>query len=205
MRPKGTKRNEKKYFSDSQWQSFQSAIKVDAFADFVFSLTLATGARVGEVASLKLEEMLLELNPPQVVIQGLKGGHKSSYVMTPELMRKYEKWMRTRKKLKTSQGSPFLFITKLTSYGNHVSRDLIQLLFKNFCAKAGINPKEFSVHSLRHTCAFNLAKEGRNVPEIQSYLRQRSPASALEYVKLIGKDRQEAIERVQPIINRLIK
>ncbi|MFX1534092.1 MAG: tyrosine recombinase XerC [Promethearchaeota archaeon] len=203
-RPPGTKKPESKYLSQKQWITFQEAIKKNLMADFIFNLMMITAARVGEITNLRLEDIRLDERPPKVVVRGLKGGYTNSYPLSASLMQKYRRWMRKREKLAAAETSDFLFITKLTEPGRGISRDNVQLLFKLNAKKAGL-PENFSCHSLRHFGAIQLVKANFSVSAIQAHLRQKSPNSALEYIKFIGRDREIAIQENMGVLNGLVR
>lgn len=64
----------------------------------------------------------------------------------------------------------------------------MQYRFKTHAANAGI-PADFSIHSLRHSCAMAMAKEGATAIYIQNWLRQKNITSAQVYFEQLQDQR----------------
>ena len=134
-RPKGTGRNGQiKYLSDKQLEAFMKEAKQSKRDDFLFSLMLYVGARVAEIANLRLEDFNEESN--QVVIRGVKSGNARVYTMPGKIWKKYQRWMKERANVKDSEKNSFMFITSHCTYDAGISRDGIQYLFKEYEKKA---------------------------------------------------------------------
>jgi len=59
-----------------------------------------------------------------------------------------------------------------------------QHLMRRLCERAGV--EYFGFHAIRHLTASILAKEGKDIPTIQSILRHQSPLTTARYIKKLG-------------------
>jgi len=91
--------------------------------------------------------------------------------------------------------NPYLFITKYSMHDMPMTSQAIKNAFKKYAALAKLNG-EFSVHSLRHTCAVVRIGEGTPVVFVQKWLRHKSINSTMIYVDIaspeLKKDEREA-------------
>lgn len=200
-RPQGTGRNGQiKYLSDGQLEAFMKEARQSKRDDFLFGLMLYVGARVAEVANLKLEDFNEESN--QVVIRGVKSGNTRVYTMPGKLWKKYQRWMKERVYIDDAEKNPFVFITSHGTYDTGMSRDGIQYLFKQYAKKAGL--EGFSAHSLRHSTAIQRVRAGHSAVRIQKWLRQKQLTSTLKYFDLAGKELAEDENEAQQVFDRFL-
>jgi len=200
-RPVGTgKGGVIKYLNDDQLERFMKAARSSPRDDLLFSVMLYVGARVAEVASLKLDDVNIESR--QVVIRGVKSGNTRVYTINGKLWKKYKRWLKERSKIEDSEKNPYLFITSHSVYDEGISRDGIQWLFKKYAKQAGL--EGFSAHSLRHTTAIQRVRAGHSAVRIQKWLRQKSLTSTLRYFDLAGKELQEDENEAQEVFDRFM-
>lgn len=195
MRPTGTKKDGIKFLTDSQCAAFMKATRNNKRDCFLFSLMLFVGARVSEVCQLKLSDM----NEPafQVFIQAKKNGTSRHYTMSGKLFKKYKSWIRERAKMEHADMNPYLFITRYSLHDMPMAEQTVKNAFKKYAAVAKLNG-DFSVHSIRHTCAVVRIAEGTPVVFVQKWLRHKSINSTMIYVDIaspeIKRDGQEAAD-----------
>lgn len=200
-RPQGTGRNGQiKYLSDIQLEAFMKQVRQSKRDDFLFGLMLYVGARVAEIANLRLEDFNEESN--QVVIRGVKSGNTRVYTMPGKLWKKYQRWIKERDKVEDADKNPFVFITSHGTYDSGMSRDGIQYLFKEYARKAGL--EGFSAHSLRHTTAIQRVRAGHSAVRIQKWLRQKQLTSTLKYFDLAGKELAEDENEAQQVFDKFL-
>ncbi len=195
MRPKGTKKDGIKYLLESELAAFMKATKKNKRDRFLFSLTLFVGARVSEICQLKLTDV--NEGSFQILIQGKKGGTSRHYTMSGKLWKKYRAWIRERATLNHADMNPYLFITRYTMHDMPMTEQTIKNAFKKYAALARLNG-DFSVHSLRHTCAVMRIAAGCHIVKVQKWLRHKSLKSTMIYADIaspeIKKDEREAVQ-----------
>ena len=193
MRPKGTKKDGIKYLSESELAAFMKATRKNKRDSFLFRLMLFVGGRVSEICQIRLKDV--NEGSFQIFIQAKKNGTSRHYTMSGKLWKKYRAWMREREKMEHAAMNPYLFITKYSMHDMPMTSQAIKNAFKKYAALAKLNG-EFSVHSLRHTCAVVRIGEGTPVVFVQKWLRHKSINSTMIYVDIaspeLKKDEREA-------------
>ncbi len=201
-RPKGTNKGGViRYLNDDQLKNFMSVIRKSKRDDFLFSLMLYVGARVEEIANLKLEDINEESN--QIVIRGVKSGNTRVYTLPGKLWKRYQRWLKQRTKMKDSNKNHFLFVTAHGYYDSGITLGGIQWLFKKYAERAGLNGS-FSAHSLRHTCAIQRVRAGHSAVRIQKWLRHKRLDSTLKYFELAGKELREDEKEAQAVFDKFL-
>ncbi len=158
------------------------------------SLMLNLGLRVSEVSNLKSGNVNLTENKLRVI--GGKGGVDRDLIIpfyTAELLKEWKKvkpkseWFFTTIKDVKDRGR---FNTKR---GNQFKIKNIQVMVKKYSKRAGINNKQVSPHTLRHTFATNFIKQGGNVMHLKEILGHASISTSQIYITLALKDVKEAM------------
>jgi len=201
MRPKGTKKNGMKYLTEDALKNFSRVVKKEgSLRDYLlFSLCLRLGLRVQELVNIKLE--YINMDSKQLIVHGLKNGRTRSYDLFDEngyrpdreneLWRKLMQWIKKgRRKIDPKGLNPFLFPSKLHP-DKSITVDVAKAGFKRYAAQAGI-PTDFSIHSLRHTCAITLAKKNWSALRIMGWLRHRSIQSTQIYFEQLQAKQDDA-------------
>jgi len=182
-RPHGTKKNNWKHLNERQLQEFLKAVRKGKTLrdDVMMSLTLYLGLRAKELVNIKLRD--IEAESREVTIRGVKSGRKRSYPEIYEgLWKKLDRWIGSLKGNET-----YLFPSPKVK-GQPISTQAVKNLFKKYAKEAGL-PLDFSIHSLRHTCAMLKAKANESPIKIMLWLRHRSVTSTQRYFEQIQFER----------------
>ena len=99
-----------------------------------------------------------------------------------------------RNKLLKNKDSEYLFIS---SYASKITRQAFFKLIKSECAKKGIE-KEISPHTLRHSFASVLLKNGANIRVIQELLGHEDLKTTQIYTHLINEKLKKDYEEYHP-------
>ena len=194
-RPGGTKKDGIKYLSDSELAAFMKATRKNKRDHFLFSLALFVGARVSEISQLRLKDV--NEQSFQIFIQGKKNGASRHYTMSGKLWKKYQSWMRERAKMGHAALNPYLFITRQSLYDMPMTDQAIKNAFKKYAALAKLNG-DFSVHSLRHTCAVLRVGAGCHIVKVQKWLRHKSLKSTMVYADIASPEmKKDELEAAQ--------
>lgn len=142
----------------------------------ILSLLYATGLRAAEVVSLDLEDLNLEdgwVSRPGTDLRLTLGG-------SLQPMRKYVVDGRPHLSRRPDERALFL-----NQRGDRLSRQGLWLVVKRWTARAGLG-EDLSPHSLRHTLAHHLLREGKSRREVQQVLGLTS-ANAMRLHRLRGE------------------
>lgn len=183
-RPLGSKKTELPYLSETQLQSFMTALRKtkNLRDELFFKLTLYLGLRVSEATHLKMSDIKKDVYGIRVV--GKKGGRTKTYEkIHPRIWRKLGAWLRLREKLPYGKDNEYIFPSK-SLYDMPVAEQTMKEAFKHYAASAGL-ANGFSIHSLRHSCGIRLALQKKSPIEIQLWLRHRSLQSTMVYFEQV--------------------
>ena len=151
----------------------------------IIELALGTGLRVSEMASLKVEDLFLKKGQNSLHVRNGKGGKDRLVQFSVALKTLILDYLNYRK-----SSSPYLFASER---GNQITASGIQQLFKKWVKKAGL-PKQYSIHSLRHTYATRLYKaSGYNLRLVQKQLGHSSVSTTQVYADTSSEDVDEAL------------
>lgn len=158
----------------------------------MLELCFATGLRVSELVNLKVSD----INFNDCYLRVMGKGKKERIVPIDDIALKYVKMYNDyyRNKLLKNKDSEYLFIS---SYASKITRQAFFKLIKSECAKKGIE-KEISPHTLRHSFASVLLKNGANIRVIQELLGHEDLKTTQIYTHLINEKLKKDYEEYHP-------
>lgn len=150
----------------------------------IINLCLNCGLRISEVASLNISE--LNINDGKFLIHG-KGNKERTGYLNSQCKEALQKYLSIRKNIiiKKSKDKDALFIS---NKGSRISPKTIRDAVKISYEKTEIDSNQYSVHTLRHTCATILYKSGQDIKIIQELLGHSSVNTTRIYTHLYDKD-----------------
>lgn len=86
--------------------------------------------------------------------------------------------------------------------GRTLSYTAARMMFVKYLDKAGLLPKGYSLHCLRHTFATELLNAGMSLPCLQQVLGHSSIEMTLRYARLTDKTREQEYFKAMAIIER---
>ena len=156
----------------------------------IITLCLNCGLRISEVSGLNLADFNYEYGT--FIIRGKGKKERTGYLntQTKEALFKY---LEIRKDLepKNKKDNNALFLSnKGARIHTNTIRDFVKLSYK----KVNIKNDEYSVHTLRHTCATLLYKSGNDVKLIQELLGHSSVNTTKIYTHLYDKEVEKTMQ-----------
>lgn len=131
-----------------------------------------TGTRVSEFVNLKLADLHLDLEPPQIYIAVAKGGSDGYVPVLPTLAQELRTYLSGRKTM-------YLFESnRRTCYTPRA----VQLIVQDAAKQAGIE-KSVTPHRLRASVATLLLDKGMPIDQVQKFLRHKSVATTQIYAE----------------------
>lgn len=115
----------------------------------IIQFALGSGLKVAELSNLKVEHLHFQRGSNQIVVYNGKGNKDRIVTINNKLKKLIQDYINY-----IQSKSDNLFPSER---GEQLTRSGIQQIFKKWVKKAGL-PKQFSIHSLRHTYATNLYK-----------------------------------------------
>jgi len=181
--------NPPSFLSESEYLKLLSVVREKAPPSLlsrdlaVISLFLGTGIRREELVSLNLEDVDLKKKEIRVI---RKGGRRQIIEMGEDTTKALSEYLKDRG---NTPGA--FFISKV---GNRLGRGAVYYLVKKYIYFAELKG---SVHSLRHTCFTQMARQGVSMPVIQAIAGHRSSATTSRYLHAADEDRKKAVEVIK--------
>jgi len=146
----------------------------------ILHLFLSCGLRLAELKNLSIDNLDLKNNKFSIIGKGNK--ERTGYIN--EITRiALDKYLEIREKLNPK--SPSLFVSR---YGLKMSSTGIEKIVKKAYKKAKINYNNYCVHTLRHTCATLLYRNGIDIRTIKELLGHVKVDTTEVYTHLYDKE-----------------
>jgi integrase/recombinase XerD len=154
-------------------------------------LLLRTGMRIGEALRLRLND--LDMQDRKVhLFQGEKNSMGRVVYLSDDVLGALKLWLRSR-----DPNQEFVFCghgNKPLCYSTGRSR------FVQYLQKAGLEPKGYTVHGLRHTFASELLHAGMRLECLQQLLGHQDIEVTRRYARLTDRTREEEYFRAMAMI-----
>ncbi|HGM5490692.1 TPA: tyrosine-type DNA invertase [Serratia fonticola] len=125
------------------------------------------GCRVSEINRWRLSD--IDLEGKNIYIHRLKNGFSTIHPLYAKEYKALRAWLNVRHSYKGAD-SDWLF---LSEQGNHLSRQRIYWLMRNYSELAGLEVNAHP-HMLRHGCGYALADRGIDTRLIQDFLGHKN-------------------------------
>jgi integrase/recombinase XerD len=167
----------------------------------MFALLYNTGARVSEIASLRVADVSLE-GSGSARIQG-KGRKERSVPLWKTTSRQIKRWLKC---IDRNPGSPLL----PNAAGQPLSRAGIENRLKEAVQIAcrslpSLKGRRISPHTLRHTTAMHLLQSGVDITVIALWLGHESPATTHMYIEADLALKERALSKLQEPSTRPVR
>ncbi|MBE7635064.1 tyrosine-type recombinase/integrase [Tenacibaculum finnmarkense] len=155
----------------------------------IINLLLRTGLRTIEVIRVNIEDITFKGSQRVLLIHGKGRDEKDNFVILTDKTYKYiEIYLSSRGK--TRYSDPLFTSTSNNSKGRRLSTRTISYIAKEGLKAIGLNSKNFTAHSLRHTTAINILKAGGSMEMVQFTLRHTNPATTQIYTATLNEERR---------------
>lgn len=159
----------------------------------VVNLMLRNGLRTCEITRLSVGDIVEEDNQIGIMIHGKGRNDKEWRPITSKVSEPLHDYLLSRGNLQDEQP---MFAS--LAYNNRAGRMVpgsISCIIKTYLNKIGIDDKNITAHSLRHTTAQMLLRAGAELYEVQKFLRHTSPKITEIYLQSMN---DELIHRNNP-------
>jgi len=158
----------------------------------IIEILYGTGIRVSELVNLKLSNIFFKEN----IIKVIGKGNKERFVPFGEIASNEMKiYINYRNRLKIdSKSSDILFLNR---YGRGLTRSMIFKIITDASKRVGL-AKKISPHTLRHSFATHLIKNGADLRTIQLILGHESITTTEIYTHLDTSHLEEVLKKYHP-------
>jgi integrase/recombinase XerC/integrase/recombinase XerD len=167
----------------------------------VVNLLLRTGLRTIEARRANVEDIAFKSGKRVLYIQGKGRDEKDDFViLTDKAFAPLARYIETRGKLKS--GEPLFISTSNNSSGDRLTTRTISYIAKEGLKAIGLDGRDFTAHSLRHTTAVNILRAGGSMEDAQGVLRHANPATTQIYTATI-KEEQRIKNAPEELLDKL--
>jgi len=162
----------------------------------IIEVLYGTGIRVSELTDLKLSNIFFDEN----ILKVTGKGNKERLVPLGKIASiEIKKYLNDRDKLKIN--SKFSDILFLNRYGRQLTRSMIFKVINDYSKNAKID-KKISPHTLRHSYATHLLKNGADLRTIQLILGHESITTTEIYTHLDTYHLEDVLKKYHPRENK---
>ena len=179
----------KQHLTDAKSKELLEHFQNQSLRDYaIANLILRTGLRTIEVVRANIEDITFKGERRILKVWGKGRLEKDDFVVLSEKaylpIRNY--LAAARKGAKS--GEPLFTSTSHQNYGERLTTKTISSLCKDGLKAIGLEGKEFTAHSLRHTTAVAILKHGGQLTDVQSVLRHSSPVTSQIYTESVKEE-----------------
>jgi len=192
MMPK-VKQREPSYLTEQEYKRLLRVVKRNATKFFktrdiaIINLLLGMGLRLSELVELKVGHV----NFDDGTIKITRKGNKERILPANDgVMIGIQRYLKTRKDLLPS--SP-LFLSKRNK---RMAGGSVWHLVKKYLQQAQIEKDKLSPHTLRHTFATTLLKQGENILTIKELMSHRNLRTTERYLHINNEDLKTAVGKI---------
>lgn len=153
----------------------------------IVNLILRTGLRTIEVVRADVGDITFKANRRILRVWGKGRDTKDDFVvLTDKTYLPIKNYLATRKGVKANE--PLFTSGSHRNTGERLTTRTISGLCKEGLKAIGLDGREFTAHSLRHTTAVTILKNGGQLTDAQEVLRHSSPTTTQIYTESIKEE-----------------
>lgn len=153
----------------------------------IVNLMLRTGLRTIEITRADVGDITFKGDRRVLLIWGKGHTEKDDFVvLTDKAYEPIKAYLATRKGAKA--GEPLFTSTSRQNKGERLTTRTISSICKEGLKAIGLDGKEYTAHSLRHTTAVAILKHGGAITDVQEVLRHTSPATSQIYTESVKEE-----------------
>lgn len=153
----------------------------------IVNLLLRTGLRTIEVVRADVGDITFKGDRRVLLIWGKGHTEKDSFVvLSDKAYLPIKEYLESRKGVKA--GDPLFISNSRQNNGERLTTRTISKICKDGLKGIGMDGREFTAHSLRHTTAVQILKQGGEITDVQRVLRHTSPVTSQIYTESIEEE-----------------
>lgn len=154
----------------------------------IVNLILRTGLRTIEVVRANIEDIMYKGDRRVLKVWGKGRLEKDDFVVLSDKAYIPIKNYLSLARKEAKPGEPLFTSISHQNYGKRLTTKTISSLCKEGLKAIGLDGKEFTAHSLRHTTAVAILKQGGLLTDVQSVLRHSSPVTSQIYTESVKEE-----------------
>lgn len=184
---------EPSYLTEQEYKRLLRTVQKNATKYFrardtaIITMLLGMGLRLSELTELDVGNVNFEEGSIKVT---RKGNHERILPANDEVMITLNRYLKTREDATAQQP---LFLSKRNQ---RIDNGSVWHLVKKYLKQAQIEKDKLSPHTLRHTFASVLLKQGENILTIKELLSHRNLRTTERYLHINSDDLKSAVSRI---------
>lgn len=186
--PRRVQAFKKQHLTDNKSSELLNHFKSLSLRDYaIVNLILRTGLRTIEVVRADVGDITFKGERRVLRVWGKGHIEKDDFVvLSDKAYHPIKDYLATRKGAKANE--PLFTSTSNNNKGERLTTRTISGLCKSGLQAIGMDGKEFTAHSLRHTTAVAILKHGGQLTDVQSVLRHSSPVTSQIYTESVKEE-----------------
>lgn len=186
--PRRVQAFKKQHLTDQKSSELLSYFQGISLRDYaIVNLILRTGLRTIEVVRADIADITFKGERRILKIWGKGHSEKDDFVVLSEkAWEPIATYLQTRGAYK--MGEPLFISESHQNRGGRLTTRTISHICKDGLRAVGLDGKEFTAHSLRHTTAVAILKHGGQLTDVQNVLRHTSPVTSQIYTESIKEE-----------------
>lgn len=179
----------KQHLTDSKSSELLSYFEAKSLRDFaIVNLILRTGLRTIEVVRADVGDITFKGERRILRVWGKGKTEKEDFVVLSDKAYLPIKNYLAAARRGAKAGEPLFVSNSHQNKGGRLSTRTISQICKDGLQAVGMDGKEFTAHSLRHTTAVAILKHGGSLTDVQSVLRHASPVTSQIYTESVKEE-----------------
>lgn len=186
--PRRVQAFKKQHLTEDKSRELLSHFESLSLRDYaIVNLILRTGLRTIEVVRADVGDITFKGDRRILRVWGKGHDTKDDFVvLTDKAYLPIKNYLATRKGVKANE--PLFASDSHRNTGKRLTTRTISGLCKGGLKAIGLDGREFTAHSLRHTTAVTILKNGGNITDAQTLLRHTSPTTTQIYTESIKEE-----------------
>ena len=179
----------KQHLTDAKSRELLDHFQSLSLRDYaIVNLILRTGLRTIEVVRGNIGDITFKGERRILRVWGKGHSEKDDFVvLSDKAYYPIKNYLETARK-GAKAGEPLFTSTSHQNYGGRLTTKTISTICKDGLKAIGLDGKEFTAHSLRHTTAVAILKHGGSITDAQSVLRHSSPVTTQIYTESVKEE-----------------
>ena len=186
--PRRVQAFKKQHLTDNKSSELLQYFQSISLRDYaIVNLILRTGLRTIEVSRADVGDITYKGDRRVLRIWGKGRIEKDDFVvLTDKSYQPIKEYLASRKAVKS--GEPLFVSNSDRNGGGRLTTRSISRICKEGLKAIGLDGKEYTAHSLRHTTAVAILKHGGQITDVQSVLRHSSPVTSQIYTESVKEE-----------------
>ena len=179
----------KQHLTDAKSKELLDHFQSLSLRDYaIVNLILRTGLRTIEVVRADIEDITFKGERRVLKVWGKGHGEKDDFVVLSDKAYLPIKNYLAAARKGAKAGEPLFTSISHQNCGGRLTTKTISTICKEGLRAIGLDGKEFTAHSLRHTTAVAILKHGGQITDVQSVLRHTSPVTSQIYTESVKEE-----------------